>query len=143
MYTYIYTTHIIGIIDPDSRYVSRACSRPIANRPCCRKGGRYGWIPHRAQIVRFELFKLIRLFQFDTQFPAEQFEATVSQSTEPFPPSLTHAPADPLPLCPDTWIQQTPLPRTRRQNNVCNRLKFLCVRCTLMSAHVFICVWLM
>ena len=42
--------------------------------------------PHRAQIVRFELFELILLLKLDEQLPVEQFEPTVSQSTVP-PPS--------------------------------------------------------
>ena len=42
--------------------------------------------PHRAQMSQFELFELIRLLKLDKQFPLEQFEATVSQSTVPSPP---------------------------------------------------------
>ena len=42
--------------------------------------------PHRAQISQFELFELILLLKLDKQFPVEQFEATVSQSTVPSPP---------------------------------------------------------
>ena len=42
--------------------------------------------PHRAQIVQFELFELILLFKLDKQFPVDQFEATISQSTVPCPP---------------------------------------------------------
>ena len=45
--------------------------------------------PHRGQIRQFELFELILLLKFDKQFPAEQFEATVSQSTVPSPPLNT------------------------------------------------------
>ena len=41
--------------------------------------------PHRARIVRFELFELVLLLKLDKQFPVEQFEATVSQSTVPSP----------------------------------------------------------
>ena len=41
--------------------------------------------PHRAQISQFELFELILLLKLDKQFPVEQFEATVSQSTVPSP----------------------------------------------------------
>ena len=41
--------------------------------------------PRRAQICQFELFELVLLLKFDKQFPAEQFEATVSQSTVPSP----------------------------------------------------------
>ena len=41
--------------------------------------------PHRAQIIKFELFELILLLIVDKQFPVEQFEATVSQSTVPSP----------------------------------------------------------
>ena len=37
--------------------------------------------PRRAQRSQFELFELILLSKLDKQFPAEQFEATVSQST--------------------------------------------------------------
>ena len=43
--------------------------------------------PHRTQIYRFELFELILLLELDKQFPVEQVEATVSQSTVPSPPS--------------------------------------------------------
>ena len=43
--------------------------------------------PHRAQISQFELFELVLLLKLDKQFPVEQFEATVSQSTVPSPPS--------------------------------------------------------
>ena len=39
--------------------------------------------PHRAQSYRFELFELTLLSKLDRQFPVEQFEATVSQSTVP------------------------------------------------------------
>ena len=42
--------------------------------------------PHRAQISQFEPFELILLLKFNKQFPVEQFEATVSQSTVPSPP---------------------------------------------------------
>ena len=41
--------------------------------------------PHRPQIYKFELFELILLLNLDKQFPFEQFEATVSQSTAPSP----------------------------------------------------------
>ena len=44
--------------------------------------------PHRAQISQFELFELSILSELDKQFPVEQFEATVSQSTVPSPPFL-------------------------------------------------------
>ena len=37
--------------------------------------------PHRAQTSQFEPFELIPLLKLDEQFPAERFEATVSQST--------------------------------------------------------------
>ena len=43
--------------------------------------------PHRAQFVQFELFEFILLSKLDKQFPVEQFEATVSQSTVSSPPS--------------------------------------------------------
>ena len=33
--------------------------------------------PHRAQIVKFELFELILILKLDKQFPVEQFEATI------------------------------------------------------------------
>ena len=46
--------------------------------------------PHRAQFVQFELFELILLLNLDKQFPVEQFEATVSQSTVPSPPPFRH-----------------------------------------------------
>ena len=38
-------------------------------------------IPHRTQIYQFELSELILLLKLDKQFPFEQSEATVSQST--------------------------------------------------------------
>ena len=50
-----------------------------------RKGDDTVGNPHRAQISQFELFELILLFKLDKQFPVEQFEATVSQSTVPSP----------------------------------------------------------
>ena len=37
-------------------------------------------------LSQFELFELILLLKSDKQFPVEQFEATVSQSTVPSPP---------------------------------------------------------
>ena len=37
--------------------------------------------PHGAQKSQFDLFELILLSKLDKQFPVEQFEATVSQST--------------------------------------------------------------
>ena len=40
----------------------------------------------RAQISQFELFELILLLKLDKQFPVEQFEAAMSQSTVPSPP---------------------------------------------------------
>ena len=43
--------------------------------------------PHRAQIYQFELFELILLLKLDEQFPVEQFEAAVSLSAVPSPPS--------------------------------------------------------
>ena len=43
----------------------------------------------QAQISRFELFERILLLKSDKQFPAEQFEAVVSQSTVPSPPPRT------------------------------------------------------
>ena len=47
--------------------------------------------PHRTQISQFELFELILLLKLNKQFPVEQFEASVSQSTVPSPPlSLPH-----------------------------------------------------
>ena len=42
--------------------------------------------PHRAQTSQFELFELSLLLNLDKQFPVEQFEATVSQSTVACPP---------------------------------------------------------
>ena len=42
---------------------------------------------HWTQIYKFELFELILLWKLDKQLPVEQFEATVSQSTAPSPPS--------------------------------------------------------
>ena len=43
--------------------------------------------PYRAQSFQFELFELILLLKLDKRLPVEQFEATVSQSTVPCPPS--------------------------------------------------------
>ena len=43
--------------------------------------------PHRAQMSQFELVELILLLRLDKQFPVEQFEATIPQSTVPSPPS--------------------------------------------------------
>ena len=40
----------------------------------------------RAQISQFEPFELILLLKLDKQFPVEQFEAAMSQSTVPSPP---------------------------------------------------------
>ena len=48
-----------------------------------REGGMIG--PRRAQISQCELFELIPLLKLNKQFPVEQFEATVSQSTVPSP----------------------------------------------------------
>ena len=42
--------------------------------------------PHRAQISQFELSELSLWSKLGRQFPIEQFEATVSQSTVPSPP---------------------------------------------------------
>ena len=43
--------------------------------------------PHRAQIYKLYMFDLILLLKLDQQFPVEQFEATLSQSTVPSLPS--------------------------------------------------------
>ena len=43
--------------------------------------------PRRARIYQFELFELVLLLKLDKRLPVEQFEATVSQSTAPSPPS--------------------------------------------------------
>ena len=51
--------------------------------------------PHRAQISQFELFELILLLTSDKQLPVEQFEATVSQSAVPFPPSCRRSASTP------------------------------------------------
>ena len=48
--------------------------------------------PHRAQISQFELFELILLLKVDKQFPVEQFEPTVFQSTVSSPPLNNHRP---------------------------------------------------
>ena len=63
--------------------------------------------PHRAQIYEFELSELILSLELDKQFPVEQFEATVSQSTVPSPP-LTRpysqfASQDLRPSWPNPW----------------------------------------
>ena len=61
----------------------------LPNRQTCpfhRKGDDTVGSPHRARISRFELFELTLLLKLDMQFPVEQFEATVSQSTVPYPP---------------------------------------------------------
>ena len=47
--------------------------------------------PRRAQISQFELFELILLLKLYRQFPVEQFEATVSQSTIPSPLLTRHS----------------------------------------------------
>ena len=60
--------------------------------------------PHRAQIYQFELFEPILLLNKDKQFPVEQFEATVSQSTLPSPPLETMR----LPSCPSGWAASAP-----------------------------------
>ena len=43
-------------------------------------------IPHQAQISQFDLFEFIMFLKLDKQFPVDQFEATLSQSTVPSPP---------------------------------------------------------
>ena len=48
--------------------------------------------PHRTNIYNFELFELLLLLKLDKQFPVEQFEAAVSQSTVPSPPSYLGSP---------------------------------------------------
>ena len=58
--------------------------------------------PHRAQVSRFELFELILLVKIDKQFPVEQFEATVSQSSVP-PPLLI------IPCYLAMWRVQVPM----------------------------------
>ena len=63
-------THIHGRVLASAEQVSEGGMIPFGN-------------PHRAQFVQFELFLLLKL---DRQFPVEQFEATVSQSTVPCPP---------------------------------------------------------
>ena len=57
--------------------------------------------PHRAQICQFELFELLLLLKSDKQFPVEQFEATVSQSTVPSPPLMSAVWRSSLPGCLD------------------------------------------
>ena len=44
--------------------------------------------PNRGQTYQYEyeLFEIIPVFNLDKQFPVEQFEPTVSQSTVPSPP---------------------------------------------------------
>ena len=54
-------------------------------------------LPHRAQIVQFELFELFVLLELDQRFSIEQFEPTVSQSTVPPPPPLNNVVRPPLP----------------------------------------------
>ena len=60
----------------------------MAHRVACSSGRGDDTVgdPHRAQILQFELFELILLLELDKQFPVEQFEARVSQSTVPSPP---------------------------------------------------------
>ena len=97
IYIYIYTcicTHIHyihGVLPPPPR----SAAVKMAWYGTFRKGG-YGWKPSsssncsnrafRAQISQFELFELI-LLKLDKQLPVERFEATVSESTVPSPPS--------------------------------------------------------
>ena len=49
--------------------------------------------PQRAQIVQFELFELTLSLKLDRQLSIEQFEATVSQSAVPSPPSGMPSPS--------------------------------------------------
>ena len=73
--------------------VAAGGARPRARRPRGRgaaarelgRGDDRVEDPHRAQISQFELFELILLLKLDKQFPVEQFEARVSQSTVPSP----------------------------------------------------------
>ena len=46
--------------------------------------------PRRAQIDQCELLELVLLLKLDKQFPVEQFEVTVSQSTVPSPPLINN-----------------------------------------------------
>ena len=52
--------------------------------------------PHRTRIAQVELFELSLLLKLDKQFPVEQFEVRVSQSTGPSPPLSTIDCADAL-----------------------------------------------
>ena len=51
------------------------------------------------KIVNFELFEFILLLELDKQFPVEQSEATVSQSTVPFPPVRCIIPSQAIAAC--------------------------------------------
>ena len=47
------------------------------------------WQLKESKEEHLELFEFILLLKLDKQFPVEQFEATVSQSTVPSPPLKT------------------------------------------------------
>ena len=69
---------------------------------------------HRAPISQFELFELILLLILDKQFPVEQFEATVSQSTLPSP----HLEFEPFTALGDTlppWFPDRPVVRGKQK----------------------------
>ena len=81
--------------NPVFQFPLRRATSPVAMSRMFRKGDETVGNPHRAQISQFELSELILLLKLDKQFPVEQFEATVYQSTVPSPPLLDIAPTIP------------------------------------------------
>ena len=83
IYIYIYIDMYIDIVDAAVEEDSLARLR----KTWCSEGGTIG-NPHRAQVYQFDFFEFILSLKSDIkkQFPVEQFEATVSQSTAPSPP---------------------------------------------------------
>ena len=77
-----------AILSPGERMLVLARSDPRlrASAAVIGRGDDAIGNPHRAQMSQFEFFELILLLKLDQPFPIEQFEATVSQSTVPFPP---------------------------------------------------------
>ena len=82
--------------------------RRAAPHPTFGRGDDTVGNPRRAQIRQFELFQLILLLKLDKQFPVEQFEATVSQSTVPYPPltPTSHGKNSLSKICSKGWVAQ-------------------------------------
>ena len=76
-------THILACSAAAAQTVPRAIEHDWRKS---RRGDDTVGNPPRAQTYKFELFELILLLKLDKQFPIEQFEPTVSQSTVPSPP---------------------------------------------------------